>query len=876
MTEIRTNYVNKYADNRKTNVTPNQTKPKAQITYREYYRREARKNNGLIEKFHNWLKNITGVGVGSKKVLIEIQNAENRKATIKDVEAKIKKYNTSQENSAQSFGDAVSILTSGATFFGLNKIFNQTKGLIEVNKPLADSIDKVIKETREELPKDTNVSTKNKKLINRLFNIYEKTFKTLKSNKKTLLITGLASAYVGGLTKYWALKFNRIGSSEFKVDDKIYGKKKFRNPIQKKAAKLKQKSLNNERRKTNFKNFASGAINGLMMPIMALGGIVGAPIYLTGNILNRYFVANKTDKEKSVSGLKNNVSENIIVNGLVATALAIPLIKKGNFAKIFNENMTKASKKLANATLQQPEYKGISAYKQLENTILDSPNIKTIIDSSISVEDKITQLTKENLFAVKFKQISADGSELATALREKCPPTRTLQEAQKYITSNLDSGYQVSKLLGVGTVAETYLAKDSSGKDVCIKILKDGITKNKILNDKQKFVDMVKNMSDKTADEKDYLLRNIEDLADGILKEVDLKNEMKAALNLSKTTHIANVVKPIEVKNNIYVMEKANGVSLSSFMELNKLYLQKETINKLEKDATIKEQSLKYIDEEIKHLTERMPDFSDIKLRKSDTNYLLQEYQKVFIEQFHKIDKNGKVIHADIHPGNIFIDPAVLKTKRGKLFTLIDTGNTIDMNVEQSLRALNLTSYIKQGNVKDIAEYVLEGAKFPNGMDKNSAVDKVVNELKTCFFDNSTKIEQMNDEKILILTDNIMQKYNIIPNSSQLNLHKSRTSAKNSLDDLNEAIMKFDIVDVMGHNSDTGKALAGGKKGLEHLAKNKIYDSMISKQEKENLKQLTPMQKIKQKNNPNAPKTNSEEYLTYWLKQKMLGDVKLD
>ena len=101
---------------------------------------------------------------------------------------------------------------------------------------------------------------------------------------------------------------------------------------------------------------------------------------------------------------------------------------------------------------------------------------------------------------------------MTTALREKCPPTRTLQEAQKYITSNLDSGYQVSKLLGVGTVEETYLAKDSSGKDVCIKILKDGITKNKILNDKQKFVDMVKNMSDKTADEKDYLLRNIEDL----------------------------------------------------------------------------------------------------------------------------------------------------------------------------------------------------------------------------------------------------------------------------------------------------------------------------------------------------------------------------
>ena len=80
----------------------------------------------------------------------------------------------------------------------------------------------------------------------------------------------------------------------------------------------------------------------------------------------------------------------------------------------------------------------------------------------------------------------------------------------------------------------------------------------------------------------------------------------------------------------------------------------------------------------------------------------------------------------------------------------------------------------------------------------------------------------------------------------------------------------------MGHDSEPGKALSRRKKALEHLAKNKLYDTMVAKQEKENLKQLTQMQKLKQKNNPKAPKANSEEYLTYWLKQKMLGDAKLD
>lgn len=690
------------------------------------------------------------------------------------------------------------------------------------------------------------------------------------------MISGLASAYVGGLTKYWALKLNRVGSDEFKVDDKIYGKKKLRNPMQKKAAKLSKKQLNKERRKTNFKNFVSGTINGLMMPVMALGGIIGAPIYLAGNVLNRYFVANKTDKNKSVNGFMENLSQNALATGVVTAALAIPLVKKGNFAKVFNENMAKASKKLAEANLQPAEFKGISAYKQLEEMMLESPNIKSIIDGSASIEDKIKQLTKENLFAAKFKQISEDESLLTKALQDNCPPTRTLDEAQKYITSNLGIGYKVNKLLGVGTVAETYIAKDVSGKEVCIKILKNGITKDKILNDKQKFIDMVKNMTDKSADEKEYLLRNVEDLAEGILKEVDLKNEMDNAIKLAKTTRVANVVKPIEVKNNVYIMEKAKGVSLGSFMDLNKLYLQKEAIEKLEKDPKLKEEALKEIDEKIKLVTERMPAFSDIKLRKQDTDYLLQEYQKVFIEQFHKIDKNGKLIHADIHKGNIFIDPNVLKTRKGKLFTLIDTGNMVDMGVEQSLRALNLTNYIKQGNVRDIAEYVLEGAKLPANMDKKGAVEKVEQELKACFFDNLTKLEQMNDEKILALTDNIMQKYEIISSSSQLNLHKSRTSAKKSLDALEKAIRSFDFIDVMGHDSKTGKALSGGKKGLEHLAKNKLYDTMVAKQEKENLKQLTQMQKLKQKNNPNAPKANSEEYLTYWLKQKMLGDVKLD
>ena len=161
-------------------------------------------------------------------------------------------------------------------------------------------------------------------------------------------------------------------------------------------------------------------------------------------------------------------------------------------------------------------------------------------------------------------------------------------------------------------------------------------------------------------------------------------------------------------------------------------------------------------------------------------------------------------------------------------------------------------------------------------MTQKEAVEKVSSELKKYFFDFDTKITTLNNEKVLTLTDGIMQKFNIIPNSTQLNMYKSRVSATNSLDQLRASIMSFDFVDVLGHESKSAKVFAGGQKGMKYFMEHKLYEGQIAKQEKENLKQLTPAQRLKQKKNPNAPKTNSEDYLTYKLKQIMAGDVKFE
>ena len=884
MTEISTNY-----DPQTVLVNVNDNKQQIKrvsstnkrITVDEFWRREKRKNSGLIEKLYNKIKNVTGLGVGSKKVEVALNNLKAGKISQEEFIQNVKDYNSSQETSAQLLGDGVSIAASISTLLGMNKALKYANAGVQVNKTI---FDKAIEELKNSIKEGTKKGTPSSSAKSDQFilKMLEKTRNFILSNKKQTVAMTVAAAIVGGFAKLSFSLINRIGSKEYTLDKSVYGDKSSRTKLQNAKAHSEKNKMVKAWFGRDFRDFVSGTINGLMAPVMLLGGWIGTPLYLLGNSINRYFIGSRTDKRKSLKGYFDNMANDSITVGAAATTVAIPLVAKGNYAKVFNKNIKNVIDKIKDVKLKAPEYSGLSAYKELEKELLGTKNIKSIIDAGNVNVSRITdkeeilkklqeqaqKLIDENLFAAKMKQISNDGTELFRVLKEDCPPTRTIEQAQDYITKNLGSGYKITKLLGVGTVAETYFAKDPSGKEVCIKVLKNGISKEKILADKDKFIEIVKNMKNKSQEEIDYLIRNVEDLAEGILKEVDLKNEMDAAKRLEPVTKMANIVKPVKVQNNIYVMERAKGVSLESFMKLNDLFLQREAVERLGNDSVKKQ--ISYIEKEIAKVKSRMPGFNDVKFNKKDTNYILEQYQKVFVEQFHKIHRDGKIIHGDLHPGNIFIDPEVLKSRRGKLFTLIDTGNTIEMTAEQSLRALNFTKYIKQGNVKDIAAFVLDGAKLPQSMTKEQAMEKMITELKKCFFDKETKIGVLNDEKVLTLTDNIMQKLNIIPNSTQLNLNKSRTSARNSYNALEEALMKLDVIDIAEKFKNSGVvsgSVQAGKKGVKTLYRNKIYDAKIKAQENKNLKQLPFSEQLKQKFNPNAPKTNSEDYITYKLKQ---------
>lgn len=827
-----------------------------------------KKNNGLIRKFYNFLKNKTNIGLGSKAVEKEIDKFEKGEISEENIKDTIAKYKTSQQNSVQAFADTATAAVTISGYYLGNNFIKKYQAQDKLN-----ALPQFIKNIKENTD---SIKLKRLKLIEDI----------LKSKTKATMLMLPILGIVGGITKLTITKAERIGSKEFKVDKKAF--------TDKKELKAEKKKARKERRKTNFKDFLTGAANGILAPVTALaGGIIGVPAYILATTGLRYTTNNKDKKDKSLNDFAQSFKDNAAVNTLAAVAVAVPAFKKAHFSHVLGKNLDKVVDKLKDVKLELPDLPSSkSAYQELEDFMLNSEAIQNIVKSeklysSDNMDEIIKNLTDENIFAVKFLQIKNKGllsgeynqyGRISEALRENCPPTRTLEEAQEHINKLWGSSeYKVSKLLGVGTVAETYLAKDSSGKEVCIKVLKNGINAEKIAKDKEKFIKLITGDTplDKLDDNQKYLIKNINDLAEGISKEVDFINEMNAAKELKKYSKVADVVVPMEAKSGIYVMEKAPGISVKTLVDYynceNRIKRLKIYAQKNPKEEWVKPTIEKY-EENMKKIKLRAPEFEDFDMTPSQIKKLLKTYIDLQVEQFSKVDKNGKVIHADIHPGNIFINLQALKSGKGKLLTLIDTGNTIKLSKEQAMASLKVVGYIKNGNTKDLANIVLQDAILPQGLSKEEAIQNVEKELKTFFFDNKTKINSMNMDTFFALSDNILRKYNIIPNNTQLNLNKAKVSAKNSFEDLFESFFEKKYGDKNWGDSSKAEMAAAITSAAKDMAEIGIkLQSANTIQETKNLTQMSTKEAMNFLRNKNMLKTNSEEYLTYKMKQNMPG-----
>ena len=848
-----------------TTITTQNTTPKSNI--RDEFVKE-KKNNGLIRKFYNFLKNKTNIGLGSKAVEKEIDKFEKGEISEENIKNTITKYKNSQQNSVQAFADTATAAVTISGYYLGNNFIKKYQAQDKLN-----ALPQFIKNIKENTD---SIKFKRLKLIEDI----------LKSKTKATMLMLPILGIVGGITKLTITKAERIGSKEFKVDKKAF--------TDKKELKAEKKKARKARRKTNFKNFLTGAANGILAPVTALaGGIIGVPAYILATTGLRYTTNNKDKKDKSLNDFAQSFKDNAAVNTLATVAVAVPAFKKANFSHVLGKNLDKVVEKLKDVKLEFPDLPSSkSAYQELEDFMLNSEAIQNIVKSdklylSDNMDKIIQSLTDENIFAVKFLQIKNKGflsgeynqyGKISEALRENCPPTRTLEEAQEHINKLWGSSeYKVSKLLGVGTVAETYLAKDSSGKEVCIKVLKNGINAEKIAKDKEKFIKLITGDTplDKLDDNQKYLIKNINDLAEGISKEVDFINEMNAAKELKKYSKVADVVVPMEAKPGIYVMEKAPGISVKTLVDYYNCESKIKHLKRYAKkhpDTEWIKPTIENYEEEMKKIKSRAPEFEDFDMTPSQIKKLLKTYIDLQVEQFAKVDKNGKVIHADIHPGNIFINLQALKSGKGKLLTLIDTGNTIKLSKEQAMASLKVVGFIKNGNTKDLANIVLQDAILPQALSKEEALVKVEKDLKTFFFDRKTKINSMNMDTFYALSDNILRKYNIIPNNTQLNLNKAKISAKNSFEDLVESFFDKKYGDKNWEDSSKAEMVAAITSAAKDMAEIGIkLQSANTIQETKNLTQMSTKEAINFLRNKNMLKTNSEEYLTYKMKQNMPG-----
>lgn len=328
-------------------------------------------------------------------------------------------------------------------------------------------------------------------------------------------------------------------------------------------------------------------------------------------------------------------------------------------------------------------------------------------------------------------------SELLNKYKSACPSSRTMKEAQAHISQTFGKQYTLkgNQPIGVGTIAESYLAKDNeTGKEVVIKVVKKWATPEKLNNDKTKMLKALERVKHQMKpDEYDYQVKLVDELYTAWSKELDLGLEAKAAETLGKYAQNYNTVAPLAVKNNIFVMEKANGVQFDKFAE----YLEK----------------------------------NNIQLSPDDASELLIKYMKVFFEQLLSVPKKGqKVLHADPHAGNIFIDI----NNKAKPFTFIDTGNVMRFTPEEAIQ--NVASHIDYliGNSKTISQRLLKGAILPKDMTEAQAVELLSKHLDDTFFSGKYKI-RTSDPFSAINNESMefMKNHKVIMNSSNTNMVKA-------------------------------------------------------------------------------------------------------
>ena len=379
-------------------------------------------------------------------------------------------------------------------------------------------------------------------------------------------------------------------------------------------------------------------------------------------------------------------------------------------------------------------------------------------------EQQIQAIIEEsNILFSKFAQTLSSDDRLPTEITDilkqftsNCTVSRNVQQAQSLADELYGAGkYTIKKSFGAGTIGETYLAETTDGTDVVIKMLKEGVTSEKFAEDRAMFTRYIDEfVTDST--EKEYKSNLINSMFDAWDRELDFGLEAQGAKTMADGAERFSVAQTLEVgskngRNISLVMEKADGVQLDSLLEMVQLY---------------KENPTEYFTKYAKEI-EANP---ALKTPENWINDLGTAYQKAENEQIMFIKESGtRTIHADPHPGNVFVD---FDTTTGKpKIVYIDTGNTISRTNSQTLQDLSLSASMMIGNSEGIANSVLEGATIPAGADKTELAQKLAQLLDERLYKAGVNLQSTQYTQNTI--NSIVKELNIVLDSGDSNLMKA-------------------------------------------------------------------------------------------------------
>jgi predicted unusual protein kinase regulating ubiquinone biosynthesis (AarF/ABC1/UbiB family) len=447
-----------------------------------------------------------------------------------------------------------------------------------------------------------------------------------------------------------------------------------------------------------------------------------------------------------------------------------PTILRRILSKISNSGelqhfLNQLPKELVPAALNLAEKQTPKAIRTITSSeFIDGDNnirTKLILESLGITSGKISQiLSSDDSLPLRIRDILG-------ALRSKGTPTRNITQAQEFIDKIYGKNeYTIvgNKAIGVGTVGEVFLAKDKNGKEVVIKMLKEGISTEQLSLEKAVWDAVVRTVF-RNNDEQKSNLKMVEDLFKGIAEELDFSKEAQGAIGLANSGSRYKVASPIKLgfekldplQSNLtkpsravsIVYEKANGLMADKLVDL---------IKEFQSDPQLYTKNNAKLIQDNPWLSNPIEGMKE----------LPSKYFQAFSEQSFVVKNTINTIHGDPHLGNFFFD--------GQDIYFIDTGLVIPRKTEDLIDQGNFILELISHNSKALATRVITHAeRLPDGKTKEVLIEELAEELKTHLFNQSFNLD---DPTPLIKQMNeIVKKMKIIPDADNSIFYKAQGQA---------------------------------------------------------------------------------------------------